>query len=54
MENKNKSRIFYEEILEIIPCGVSLRTFLMKGPEKGEIKREEKRSEGTQRQEIVK
>jgi hypothetical protein len=32
MENNNKNRIFWDEILEIIPCGVSLRTFF---PERG-------------------
>lgn len=30
MGNYSKNRIFWEEILEIIPCGVSLRTFSAK------------------------
>ena len=30
MENLKKTRIFWEEILEIIPCGVSLRTISTK------------------------
>lgn len=40
MENSiKKKRFFWEEILEMIPCGVSLRTFSPEQKEKTEIER---------------
>jgi hypothetical protein len=39
MEKSIKSRFFWEEILEIIPFGVSLRTFSEKPSENIEIER---------------